>query len=76
MANRNASLEIASFVRAGNTAHPLLVASAIGVQKELRLRPEGSIHPSLRRPSGPPIPFVRRPVAHATGIGFVGPPRL
>ena len=45
-------------------------------KKTLRLRPEGPTLPALCRPSGPEIPYVRIPVAHATGIGFVGPPGL
>ena len=40
------------------------------------LRPEGPTHLSLCRPSGPEILFVRKPVAHATGIGYVDPPGL
>ena len=46
-----------------------------GLEKKLRFKPEGPTHPPLCRPSGPQIPDVRIP-AHATGIGFVGPPGL
>ena len=46
------------------------------MQKTLRLSPEGPTHPRLCRPSGPQIPDVRIPKAHATGIGFVDPPGL
>ena len=42
----------------------------------MHLRPEGPTHPPVCRPAGPQIPYVRIPVAHATGIGFVGPPGL
>jgi hypothetical protein len=42
----------------------------------MRLRPEGPKHTPLCRPSGPLILCIRIPVAHATGIGSVGPPGL
>jgi hypothetical protein len=41
-----------------------------------QLRPEGPIQLILCRPFRPLVITERKPVAHATGIGYVGPPGL
>jgi len=71
-----ALFEVALIVRAGSPTHRQPVAWATGTSKTQQPRPGGPTQWPVCRPVRPLVVDNRKPVADATGIGYVGPPGL